>query len=873
MFELTIYRAAAQMQRPGAMQFIPPKLSHVKTHPPQTNRKPTVDARDFLADKGGVKFALPIDAVLPQVLDCLTQSGRVVLQAPPGAGKTTRTPLAILESGQCPGKILMLEPRRLAARAAAERMADTLGEKLGETVGYRIRGQSKIGPNTRIEVLTEGILTRMIQADPELPGVGAILFDEFHERSLAADLGLALAWELRETLREDLWLVVMSATLDAAPVAALLDDAPIVTSAGRSFPVELTYLPRPAPKDLPFEAEARSLILQAVADTEGGILVFLPGEAEIRRTKAALQDHLPKNCVLRPLLGNLPFAEQQLAIRPEARKNLRKIVLATAIAETSLTIQDVRVVVDCGRARRARYDPEKGLQRLVTERVSKAEATQRAGRAGRVAAGRCYRMWARAEEGAMPAFAPPEIAISDLAPLALELAQWGSGPEDLAFLTPPAPGPWAQAKALLGQLGALSDGRLTPHGAALAKLPLHPRLAQMLLQAGPRAAPLAALLSDRDILLTQNCDLTPALTALTRSAGNKEQAGPIRDHSALDRIKQEAKRLSRLAPKGTREIALSPAQCLALAFPERVAQRRPGPQPRYIMAGGKGAVLARDDSLANARYLVISDLGNPHFSTGPDPKIRRALALGEAELREVFADQITWETLCHWSKRHRRVIANRSEMLGALSLTQEVWRDAPSEALAAAMVEGVQQMGLRLPKAARLLQARVAAAPPGQFPDLSDTALLEAAPEWLAPYLTGLTTEQDWKAFDPLPALEAYIGWAALRQLEKIAPAHFTTPLGRKITIDYSGDSPAIELRIQEIFGQTRHPMTGDHPLKVTLLSPAHRPIQVTTDIPGFWTGSYADVRKDMRAQYPKHPWPEDPTQADPTLRAKPRKR
>ena len=855
------------------MQFIPPKLSHVKTHPPQTNRKPTVDARDFLADKGGVKFALPIDAVLPQVLDCLTQSGRVVLQAPPGAGKTTRTPLAILESGQCPGKILMLEPRRLAARAAAERMADTLGEKLGETVGYRIRGQSKIGPNTRIEVLTEGILTRMIQADPELPGVGAILFDEFHERSLAADLGLALAWELRETLREDLWLVVMSATLDAAPVAALLDDAPIVTSAGRSFPVELTYLPRPAPKDLPFEAQARSLILQAVADTEGGILVFLPGEAEIRRTKAALQDHLPKNCVLRPLLGNLPFAEQQLAIRPEARKNLRKIVLATAIAETSLTIQDVRVVVDCGRARRARYDPEKGLQRLVTERVSKAEATQRAGRAGRVAAGRCYRMWARAEEGAMPAFAPPEIAISDLAPLALELAQWGSGPEDLAFLTPPAPGPWAQAKALLGQLGALSDGRLTPHGAALAKLPLHPRLAQMLLQAGPRAAPLAALLSDRDILLTQNCDLTPALTALTRSAGNKEQAGPIRDHSALDRIKQEAKRLSRLAPKGTREIALSPAQCLALAYPERVAQRRPGPQPRYIMAGGKGAVLTRDDSLANARYLVISDLGNPHFSTGPDPKIRRALALSEAELREVFADQITWETLCHWSKRHRRVIANRSEMLGALSLTQEVWRDAPSEALAAAMVEGVQQMGLRLPKAARLLQARVAAAPPGQFPDLSDTALLEAAPEWLAPYLTGLTTEQDWKAFDPLPALEAYIGWAALRQLEKIAPAHFTTPLGRKITIDYSGDSPAIELRIQEIFGQTRHPMIGDHPLKVTLLSPAHRPIQVTTDIPGFWTGSYADVRKDMRAQYPKHPWPEDPTQADPTLRAKPRKR
>ena len=832
-----------------------------------------MDARVFLADKGRVKFDLPIDAVLPQVLACLTQSGRVVLQAPPGAGKTTRTPLTILQSGQCAGKILMLEPRRLAARAAAERMADTLGETVGQTVGYRIRGQSKIGANTRIEVLTEGILTRMIQADPELPGVSAILFDEFHERSLAADLGLALTWELRETLREDLWLVVMSATLDAAPVAALFNDAPIVTSAGRSFPVELTYLPRPAPKDLPFEAQARNLIMQALADTEGGLLVFLPGEAEIRRTKAALQNHLPKNCVLRLLLGNLPFAEQQLAIQPEAQKNMRKIVLATAIAETSLTIQDIRVVVDCGRARRARYDPSKGLQNLVTERVSKAEATQRAGRAGRIAPGRCYRMWARAEEGAMPGFAPPEIEISDLAPLALELAQWGSRPEDLAFLTAPPPGAWAQATSLLGQLGALSDGRLTAHGAALAKLPLHPRLAQMLLQAGPSAAPLAALLSDRDILATQNCGLTPALTALTRPSARKGQAGTIRDHAALDRIRKEAKRLSRLAPKSTREVALSPAQCLALAYPERVAQRRPGTQPRYIMAGGKGAVLASDDALANARYLVISDLGNPHASTGPDPKIRRALALGEAELREVFADHITWETSCHWSKRHRRVIASHSETLGALSLSQDVWRDAPAEALAAAMLEGVKLMGLRLTKAAQLLQARVAVAPTGQFPDCSDAALLEAAPEWLAPYLSGLTTEQDWKAFDPLPALQGYIGWTALRQLDQIAPAHFTTPLGRKIAIDYSGDSPAIELRIQEIFGQTRHPMVGDHPMKVTLLSPAQRPIQVTTDIPGFWTGSYEDVRKDMRAQYPKHPWPEDPTQADPTLRAKPRKR
>ena len=829
-----------------------------------------MDAPSFLADKSEVKFDLPIDAVLPQVLDCLTASGRVVLQAPPGAGKTTRTPLAILNAGLCRGKILMLEPRRLAARAAAERIAETLGEALGETVGYRIRGQSKVGPDTRIEVLTEGILTRMLQSDPELPGVSAIIFDEFHERSLAADLGLALALEVRETLRSDLLLVVMSATLDAEPVAKLLGDAPIVTSAGRSYPVEIIHLPRPASKELSFEAQASSLVLQAISETKGGILVFLPGEAEIRGTKALLQDRLPGTCILRPLLGNLSFAEQQLAIRPEP--HLRKIVLATAIAETSLTIQDVRVVVDGGLARRARYDPAKGLQRLVTERVSKAEATQRTGRAGRVAEGQCYRMWARAEEGAMPAYAPPEIQISDLAPLALELAQWGTGPKDLAFLTEPAPGAWAQAQDLLVQLGAVSDGRLTPHGAALAKLPLHPRLAQMLVQAGERAAPLAALLSDRDILLSRQADLTPALKALSVREDAKAVNGQICDMAALKRIKVETKRLQNLAPKRAAVSALTPAQCLALAYPERVAQRRPGTQPRYIMAGGKGVVLAPDDALVNAPFLVVSELGNPHHSTGPDPKIRRALQIAEQDLCEIFAQQIKWHNSCVWSKRYRRVLATRSKTLGAITLSQEIWSQAPAQALSEAMLEGVKQLGLRLPKAAQLLQSRIALASNDQFPDISEAGLLANLSGWLMPYLAGVTTEQDWKSFDPMPALQALIGWDNLRRLEVIAPAQFTTPLGRNIAIDYSGESPAIELRIQEIFGQTRHPVVGDQPLKVTLLSPAQHPIQVTKDIPGFWTGSYADVRKDMRAQYPRHPWPEDPTQADPTLRAKPRK-
>lgn len=472
----------------------------------------------------------------------------------------------------------------------------------------------------------------------------------------------------------------------------------------------------------------------------------------------------------------------------------------------------------------------------------------------------------------MPAYAPPEIQISDLAPLALELAQWGTGPEDLAFLTAPAPGAWAQAQSLLVQLGAVIDGRLTPHGAALAKLPLHPRLAQMLVQAGDIAAPLAALLSDRDILISRQSDLTPALKIIGKKIKYSDLSEKIRDIPALKRIEIEAKRLGTLAPKRRASAVFTSAQCLALAYPERVAQRRPGPQPRYIMAGGKGVVLALDDTLANASFLVISELGNPHHGTGPDPKIRRALPIAEADLREVLGKQIKWQNTCVWSKRYRRIMASRSETLGAITLSHDIWAQAPPEAMVEAMLDGIKQLGLRLPKAAKLLQSRIAAAHNDKFPEISDAALLRNLSGWLAPYLVGVTTEQDWKSFDPLPALHALIGWENLHQLETIAPAQFTTPLGRKITIDYSGENPSIELRIQEMFGQTRHPMIGVQPLKVTLLSPAHRPIQVTRDIPGFWIGSYADVRKDMRAKYPRHPWPEDPTQADPTLRAKPRK-
>lgn len=810
---------------------------------------------------------LPIEDVIDDVISALKTTGRVVLQAPPGAGKTTRVPLAILQAGLGAGKILVLEPRRLAARAAASRMAQTLGEEVGQTVGYRIRGKSAVGPNTKIEVITEGILTRMLMADPELPGVSVILFDEFHERALAADLGLALSWEVRQTLRDDLMIGVMSATLDASPVAALLDDAPIVTSQGRAYPVTITHLPRPAPKDLRFEAQAAQLVLQAAAETQGGILVFLPGEGEIRKVQKALDGKLKGNCIVRPLMGALPFAEQQRAIQPEENPQSRKIVLATAIAETSLTIQDIRVVIDCGAARRARYDPNTGLSRLVTEKVSRAEATQRTGRAGRVAEGTCYRMWAKAEEGALPAFAPAEIEVADLAPFALDLAAWGTALDELALLTPPPAGQWAVANALLEMLGAIKDGRLTAYGKQMARLPVHPRLSHMMLTAGRDAAPIAALIGEGSRLRTQTADLTPVLKAIT---SGRPHPAVTKDIGA--QIKSQSQRLQKLSQHKSDFTA---AQSLALAFPDRIAQRRNGTQPRYLLSGGMGAELPADDPLANTPYLIAIDLWKNTKSSSKDPSIRKALPLPQSELREVFADQIEVFETCEWSKRDKQVVARQGEKLGALQLTSHKWANPDPDAVIAAMLVGVAQLGLRPSAKLQRLQARAETAREvdGTLPDISTDALMDCTQDWLAPYLTGITTEGDWKGFDPIPAVEAYLGWDGMERINAIVPRHFTTPLGRNIEIDYSGDAPAISLRIQELFGQTTHPMVGKTPLTVTLLSPAQRPIQVTRDIPGFWQGSYADVRKDMRAQYPKHPWPDDPTQADPTLRAKPRKR
>ena len=800
---------------------------------------------------------LPIDDALPALRDAVAGRGMAVLQAPPGAGKTTRVPLDLLASRLITGRIVMLEPRRLAARAAAERMAASLGEAVGQTVGYRIRGEAKVSRATRIEVVTEGILTRMIQSDPGLEGVGCLIFDEFHERSLNADLGLALALEIRGALRDDLVLIVMSATLDAAPVAALMGDAPVVTSAGRAFPVETRWLPRSLDPSQRFEAALAGLIRAALEEVpQGGLLAFLPGEGEIRRVEAMLQG-LP-GCTVLPLFGAMEFAAQRAALGPVPG---RRVVLATSIAETSLTLPDVTVVVDGGRSRRARFDPNSGMSRLVTERVTRAEAEQRRGRAGRVAPGTCYRLWTRGEEGGLAAYPPAEIEAADLTGLALELALWGG--DALAFLTPPPIGPMAEARALLTGLGALQGGRITDHGRALAALPLHPRLAHMLARSGPEAATLAALLAERDPLRGAPPDLTLRLSAIADP--RRFEAGhpwPV-NRPVIERIRDEARRLSRNVQGSSR----SPAEMAALAYPDRIGLRRKGDAPRWVLSGGKGAAMAPGTPLASARLIVATDLdGDAREAT-----VRQAIALSEAELRGLYADQIVWRDTCDWSRREGRILSRRLECFSALVLDDRPW-DAPPEAMARAAVDGLRQVGLYWTHSARRLRARIALARSAGWPEVSDAALLED-PDWVLPYLTRIRSEADLKSLDLTEALKSLLTWDQQAELDRLVPAHFTTPLDRRVPIDYDDDRPGIEIRLQEMFGVTTHPVVGAGrlPLRVTLLSPGQKTIQVTMDIPGFWKSSYADVRKDMRGQYPRHPWPEDPTEAEPTLRAKPR--
>ena len=814
---------------------------------------------------------LPIDAALIALIAALKTGGRAVLQAPPGAGTTTRVPLAMLDAALTPGRILMLEPRRLAARAAAERMAQTLGEAVGQTVGYRIRGDAVTSKATRIEVVTEGILTRMIQSDPDLSGIGAVIFDEFHERSLNADLGLALTWEVRGALRPDLVVVVMSATLDSAPVATMLD-APIITSDGRAYPVETHWLDRPLPPKSRLEQATADLTLHALAQSEGSLLVFLPGEGEIRRIESLLRAHLPPDCTLHPLFGAMDFAAQRAAIAPAPQG--RKIVLATSIAETSLTIEGIRVVVDAGRARRARFDPNSGMSRLVTERVTRAEAEQRRGRAGRTAPGTCYRLWTRGEEGALAQFPPAEIEAADLTGLALDLALWGArDTSGLAFLTAPNPGAFAEARALLTDLGALNDaGAITDHGRALAALPLHPRLGHMLTRAGKPAAPLAALLADRDPLpRSAPSDLTLRLEALANPRAYADRHPWPADRATLERIRLEAKRLAALTATTS---DLTPAEMAALAYPDRIALHRPGDAPRFLTAAGKGAALDPADPLARARLLVATDLDGDTR----EARIRQAIQLPDASLRRLYADQIQWQDVVEWNRRDRRVTARRQERFHALVLDDRPFPEAPAEAIARAALDGVRDLwpnALTFTGTAQRLRARVELlrAEGTQLPDMSDEGLLARLDDWLLPHLAGRRSAADLAALDLLEPLRQSLTWDDAQTLDRLAPAHFETPLGRRVPIDYATEAPSIELRLQELFGTTEHPTIGPKrlPLRVTLLSPGGKPVQTTMDLPGFWASSYADVRKDMRGRYPRHPWPEDPTAADPTTRAKPR--
>lgn len=806
---------------------------------------------------------LPVEQVLPDLRAALTTRTEAVLVAPPGAGKTTRVPTALLsEPWAQSGKIILLSPRRIAARAAAARMASERGERVGETIGYRVRLDSKIGPKTRIEVVTEGVFTRMILDDPELPGVAAVLFDEFHERSLEGDLGLALARDAQSGLRPDLRLVVMSATLDAARVAALLGDAPVIVSEGRMYPVAHVYRPRLASARL--EEDVAAAVRGALAAERGSALVFLPGVREIERTAEALRSSVGDPSVdIWPLYGAMSPADQDAAISP-APPGRRKVVLATSIAETSLTIDGVRIVVDAGLTRRPRYEPALGLSRLETVCASQASVTQRAGRAGRLEPGVCWRLWGEGETRALPAFDRPEILDADLSGLALDLAAWGVGdPAALAWLDPPPKPAWSEALALLKRIGALDEGdRLTPHGAAVARLPLPPRLAHMVIDAGEHrllAAHIAVLLTEQG-LGGRSADLRERLHRFESERGQRAEAA-----------RGLARRIARAAggDKGALDEERAGA-VLALAYPDRVARSRGG---SFTMVNGRAASVDAASSLAREPFLVIADISG----AAGRAQVLLAAPIALADIETMFGAQIEKGVSATIDAETGAVRARRTRRLCRMVLS-----DAPAERLGGdelrdALLEAVREQGLDLldwDESARQAQARVAFMRElhgENWPDPSDDALLARVDDWLAPALQTVTRLKD---VDIGKALLARLTYEQRRQLDAEAPARFETALGSSLLIDYAADGgPALEVRLQEMFGQDKHPSVagGRVPLSLRLLSPAHRPVQTTKDLPGFWRGSYAAVRSEMRGRYPKHPWPEDPLTAPPTRRAKPR--
>jgi ATP-dependent helicase HrpB len=814
---------------------------------------------------------LPIDSVLDDLSRTLDRHNAAVLVAPPGAGKTTRVPLALLDAPWVRGrKIIVLEPRRIAARASADRMAKSLGERTGETVGYRVRFGSKISRATRIEVVTEGIFTRQILDDPELSGIAAILFDEFHERSLDADLGLALARDAQTGLREDLRILVMSATLDGARVAKLLGEAPVIESEGRAFPVETRYLGRKA--DAPIERQMADAIASALRADSGSVLAFLPGAAEIRRTQNFLGERVQDASIeIVPLFGALDAAVQDRAIAP-APKGTRKVVLATSIAETSLTIEAVRIVVDSGLARVPRYEPDIGLTRLETVRASRAVVDQRRGRAGRTEPGVCYRLWDEPQTASLAPYTQPEILSADLSSLVLDLAQWGvSDPAALSFLDPPPQPAWKEAKSLLTELNALDgDGRITAEGRSLRALALPPRLARMIVDShragsGEAAAEIAAIITERG-LGGDSVDLEHRRDQFRRDRSPRAA-------SARDLARRWASQVAASEKSGPQQ-DLSTGLMLAYAFPDRVARNRGNGS--FVLANGRGAAVEQTSSLARAPYIAIGEM----TGTAASGRILLAAQITLDEIELHFAEHIETADEISFDHGAMALRARRKRTLHAITLSEATLAVSPSEDTARILADGLIAAGLdRLPwsKAAKQWRDRVMflrRAEGDSWPDLSDEGLIARRDEWLVPALTDKIALKDISAGDLSDALMALLPWDMRARLDREAPTHFEAPTGTMLAIDYEAEQgPTIAVRLQELFGLNTHPSiaAGKVPLVLELLSPAQRPVQVTRDLPGFWRGSYAAVRSDLRGRYPRHPWPDDPASALPTRRAKPR--
>jgi ATP-dependent helicase HrpB len=835
---------------------------------------------------------LPIDAVLGDLARTLAGSNAAVLVAPPGAGKTTRVPLALLDAPWLRDKkIIMLEPRRIAARTSAERMAKTLGEPVGQTVGYRVRFGSKISRATRIEVVTEGIFSRQILDDPELSDVAAVLFDEFHERSLDADIGLALVRDAQTGLREDLRILVMSATLDGARVARLLGDAPVIASEGRAFPVETRYLGRKV--DSPLERQMADAIATALRADPGSVLAFLPGTAEIRRTQNFLAERVQDASIeIVPLFGALDAAVQDRAIAP-APKGQRKVVLATSIAETSLTIEGVRIVVDSGLARVPRYEPDIGLTRLETVRASRAAVDQRRGRAGRTEPGVCYRLWDEPQSASLAAYTQPEILSADLSSLVLDLAQWGvTDPATLSFLDPPPAPALKEARSLLRELGALDgDGRITAEGNSLRALALPPRLARMIvdshrLGAGEEAAEIAAILTERG-LGGDSVDLEYRLDQFRRDRSQRASSARSLARRWAEQVAEGKRRASSFpSPQGGGEQKRVPVEqgggelttggMLALAFPDRVARNRGN--GNFVLANGRGAAVDQTSSLARAPYIAVGEL----TGTAAQGKVLLAAPIAQADIELRFADEIDTADEITFDRNAMALRARRKRTLHAITLSEAPLALKPSAETARVLAEGLIVAGLdKLPwsKAAkqwrdRVMFLRKADGDSSAWPDLSDSALAEQRENWLMPALHDKSSLKDFSAGDLSDALLTLLPWDLRQRLEREAPTHFEAPTGTQLAIDYEAEQgPTIAVRLQELFGLNTHPSIakGRIALVLELLSPAHRPVQVTRDLPGFWRGSYTAVRSDLRGRYPRHPWPEDPASATPTRRVKPR--